>query len=290
MQRSGGIEPSSLGFRRAGADPSAGAWRRAPESNRPFAVLQTAPHASAARHHRSDSGPVQLARIELARPRWQRGMRPQHLSCLLLVRVDGFEPSRPAWKAGVLAVEHQTRVELAAGVEPAESVIPRRAPSDGNQHWWRCSVTLRVALLARQSSSLLRPSPLRAASESNAVLRTWKPVADHRPRPIAPRRGFDPLSTRLDKPPSTPADPRGKLQIFACPACARRPVTRLRGHAPEALEGPCVRGGARSHNLSFRKRALVQSSCANTLVGVRVSIPPWTLSQSAEFTCSLTPT
>ena len=35
-----------------------------------------------------------------------------------MVRVEGIEPSRPVWKTGVLAVEHQTRVELPRGIEP----------------------------------------------------------------------------------------------------------------------------------------------------------------------------
>ena len=50
------------------------------------------------------------------------------------------------------------------------------------------------------------------ASESNAVLRTWKPVAHHGLLgSFVPRTGNAPVSSRLDKPPSTLADPRGIL-------------------------------------------------------------------------------
>jgi hypothetical protein len=35
---------------------------------------------------------------------------PDYSSTITTVRVDGFEPSPPVWKTGVLAVEHHTRI------------------------------------------------------------------------------------------------------------------------------------------------------------------------------------
>jgi hypothetical protein len=57
---------------------------------------------------------------------------------LRMVRVEGVEPSLPVWKTVMLAVEHQTRVEPAAGYAPAPSDLPSRAGSKPNRHWWRC--------------------------------------------------------------------------------------------------------------------------------------------------------
>jgi len=77
------------------------------------------------------------------------------------------------------------------------------------EHWWRCSVTLRVSLLARQARSLLHIplAPSQRIERCSPDLETGCPpwAARHR----APRMGCDPISTRLDKPPSTPADSRG---------------------------------------------------------------------------------
>ena len=74
---------------------------------------------------------------------------------------------------------------------------------------WRCSVTLRVSLLARQARSLLHIplAPSQRIERCSPDLETGCPpwAARHR----APRMGFDPISTRLEKPPSTPADSRG---------------------------------------------------------------------------------
>ena len=54
---------------------------------------------------------------------------------------------------------HLTRRELASGVEPAWSVIPRRAPSNGNQHWVESlgNAPSRSACKAEQQSSASDP-------------------------------------------------------------------------------------------------------------------------------------
>ena len=64
-------------------------------------------------------------------------MLPKHLG--RVVRVEGVEPSRPVWKTGVLAVEHQTRVELPRGIEPRRDRYQRPPLTrDYESNKWSC--------------------------------------------------------------------------------------------------------------------------------------------------------
>jgi hypothetical protein len=90
-------------------------------------------------------------------------------------------------------------------------------------HSWRCSVTLRVGLLARQTSSLLRPSPWlglrcwiapagsarQSAEESNPILQIWNLLGHHGLHPIGAPYGFRSRHFPLDRRASSPADSRG---------------------------------------------------------------------------------
>ena len=155
-------------FRKRCSEPSAGAWRRAAESNRTRAVLQTALTTRSARRR------VQHPGHDPGLLRWQRSVLPLDQCCV--VRVSGNDPDPAAWKTAVQPITpHSPRGLLqwpGAHVRnrTGERPIPRAdAKPSHTGGLWRCSVTLRVALLARQSSSLLRPSPWHVRQDSNLV-------------------------------------------------------------------------------------------------------------------------
>ena len=89
---------------------------------------------------------------------------------------------------------HLTRRELASGVEPVWSIIPRCAPSHGNQ---------RVESLGNAPSrSACKAEQQPSASDPVAGLQGIEPrftdlesVLRPSLRPVAPRMGFDPISS-----------------------------------------------------------------------------------------------
>lgn len=120
-----------------------------------------------------------------------------------LVRVAGYDPTRAGWKPAVQPL-HLTRAELATGVEPASSNLPSCAPSNGNQHWWRCSVTLRATeppnlrigvrfLAGVPTSSFPAVFSSRRWMQKAAVL-PCKQDDDLRSDVWAPRIGIEPIS------------------------------------------------------------------------------------------------
>jgi hypothetical protein len=252
--------------------------RRAAESNRVRGVLQTP-----ADHQIDTSG---CARPELnqaflsgaqACSRYISGAR-NGCECPGTIRIRRF--GRPQ-----CCRLHLTRRELASGVEPARSVIPGRAPSNGGQHGWSHWVTLPVVLLARQNSSLLRLTPERARKDSNLLGRIWNPFCDLR---ADPRRlvGKSNPSPPLDRRVSTPADSRG-IDVSLLGAYG---ATCSAQSADEA--GLTNRDRSCSRRESNARRFCLGGSApeprARAWGDVRVSIPSGMHSQCTGFASSLT--
>jgi len=111
------------------------------------------------------------------------------------VRELGDDPSPLRWKRSVQPGTPHARncswrlhspFRLGRALTPSSphrdlvELLRRRGRGAPPRAKWRRPVTLRERLLARQARSFCT-SPRHRASESNAVLRTWKPVARHGP-------------------------------------------------------------------------------------------------------------